>query len=137
MTYNQEKDRLNALESYSIDDLRSIVRILRSAEGCEWDREQTHASLRSCLINETNEVIEAIDGSDPASLKEELGDLLLQIVFHAAIAEEEGAFAWEDVLEEVCKKMLFRHPHVFKGEDKPDWSAIKALEKELRRSGKW
>lgn len=137
MTYNQEKDRLNALDCYSMDDLRSIVRILRSAEGCEWDREQTHASLRSCLVNETNEVIEAIDGSDSASLKEELGDLLLQIVFHAAIAEEEGAFAWEDVLEEVCKKMLFRHPHVFKGEDKPDWSAIKALEKELRRSGKW
>lgn len=137
MNYNQEKDRLNALNRYTMEDLHSIVRILRSPEGCDWDREQTHASLRSCLVNETNEVVDAIDSSDDVSLKEELGDLLLQIVFHAAIAEEEGAFTWEDVLEEVCKKMLFRHPHVFKGEDKPDWNAIKAQEKELRRTGKW
>lgn len=137
MNYHQEKERLNALDRYTVEDLRSIVRILRSPEGCDWDQEQTHVSLRSCLINEANEVVDAIDSGDHSSLKEELGDLLLQIVFHTAIAQEEGAFTWEDVLAEVCKKMLFRHPHVFKGEDKPDWNEIKALEKELRRTGKW
>lgn len=137
MNISAEKVRLNSLFRFTVDDLHTLVAILRSPEGCDWDVEQTHASLRSCLVNETAEVTEAIDHADDTALKEELGDLLLQIIFHSVIAEEEGAFTLDDVVTEVCKKMLFRHPHVFKGEDKPDWNAVKAAEKELRRTGKW
>lgn len=137
MNIPAEKARLNVQSRFTVEDLSTIVAILRSPEGCDWDAEQTHASLRSCLVNETAEVTEAIDNADDAALKEELGDLLMQIVFHATIAEEEGAFTMDDIATEVCKKMLFRHPHVFKGGEKPDWSAIKAAEKELRRTGKW
>lgn len=132
-----EVARLSGLSRFTVEDLRTLVAILRSPEGCDWDAEQTHFSLRSCLTNETAEVAEAIDRADDIALKEELGDLLLQIIFHSVIAEEEGAFTLDDVVTEVCKKMLFRHPHVFKGEDKPDWDVIKAAEKELRRTGKW
>lgn len=137
MNIPAEKARLNSLSRFTVEDLHTLVAILRSPEGCDWDLEQTHASLRSCLVNETAEVVEAIDNADDTSLKEELGDLLLQIIFHSVIAEEEGAFALDDVVTEICKKMLFRHPHVFKGEEKPDWNVIKAAEKELRRTGKW
>ena len=137
MNVSSEKARLNGQSTFTVDDLRTIISILRSPEGCDWDVEQTHASLRSCLVNETAEVVEAIDNADNSSLKEELGDLLLQIIFHTTIAEEEGAFTMDDVVTEICKKMLFRHPHVFRGGDKPDWETIKAAEKELRRAGKW
>jgi tetrapyrrole methylase family protein/MazG family protein len=137
MNIPAEKARLCGQSRFTVEDLSTLVAILRSSEGCDWDAEQTHESLRSCLINETAEVVEAIDNADNTSLKEELGDLLLQIIFHTIIAEEEGAFTMEDVTTEICKKMLFRHPHVFKGEEKPDWDAIKAAEKELRRTGKW
>ena len=137
MNISAEKARLNGQTRFSVEDLSTIVAILRSPEGCDWDAEQTHASLRPCLINETAEVVEATDNADDLSLKEELGDLLLQIVFHATIAKEEGSFTMDDIATEVCKKMLFRHPHVFRGEEKPDWKAIKEAEKELRRSGKW
>ena len=132
-----EKARLMEKSSFTVEDLQTIVAILRSPEGCDWDAEQSHASLRSCLINETAEVVEAIDKADDLALKEELGDLLLQIVFHATIAKEEGAFTMDDIATEICKKMIFRHPHVFKGEAKPDWKVIKEAEKELRRTGKW
>ena len=137
MNISAEKARLCGQSRFTVEDLSTLVAILRSPEGCDWDAEQTHESLRSCLVNETAEVVEAIDNADNTSLKEELGDLLLQIIFHTIIAEEEGAFTMEDVVTEICKKMLFRHPHVFKGEEKPDWNAIKAAEKELRRTGKW
>ena len=137
MNIPAEKARLNGQSRFTVDDLRTIVAILRSPEGCEWDAEQTHASLLPCLVNETAEVVEAIDQDDALSLKEELGDLLLQIIFHATIAEEDGAFTMDDIATEICKKMLFRHPHVFKGEPMPDWETIKAAEKELRRNGKW
>ena len=137
MNISAEKERLNGQIRFTVEDLSTIVAILRSSEGCDWDAEQTHESLRSCLVNETAEVAEAIDNADNTSLKEELGDLLLQIIFHATIAKEEGAFTLDDVVTEICKKMLFRHPHVFKGEEKPDWKVIKAAEKELRRTGKW
>lgn len=137
MNIAAEKARLMEKSSFTVEDLQTIVAILRSPEGCDWDAEQSHASLRSCLINETAEVVEAIDKADDLSLKEELGDLLLQIVFHATIAKEEGAFTMEDIATEICKKMIFRHPHVFKGEVKPDWKVIKEAEKELRRTGKW
>ena len=137
MNISAEKARLCGQSRFTVEDLHTLVAILRSPEGCDWDVEQNHESLRSCLVNETAEVVEAIDNADNTALKEELGDLLLQIIFHTIIAEEEGAFTMEDVVSEICKKMLFRHPHVFRGEEKPDWNAIKAAEKKLRRTGKW
>lgn len=100
-------------ERYTVDDLAEIVSLLRSKEGCPWDREQTHESIRSELIEETYEVIEAIDQKDPAMLREELGDLFLQVVFHAQIEQEQAHFTLEDVCTEICEKMIVRHPHVF------------------------
>ena len=137
MNWTNEKERLKSQTEFSVEDLLKLVQILRCPQGCEWDREQTHASLRSCLLNEANEVAEAIDENNAVSLKEELGDLLFQVIFHSAIAQEQGEFTLQDVVNEICKKMLFRHPHVFAGEDKPDWDAIKAAEKALRAEGKW
>ena len=98
---------------YSINDLLDIVRLLRSEGGCPWDREQTHQSIRSDLIEETCEVIEAIDLEDAELLREELGDVLLQVVFHCRIEEEQSSFKFDDVCDEVCKKLIIRHPHVF------------------------
>ncbi|MBO4493981.1 MAG: nucleoside triphosphate pyrophosphohydrolase [Ruminococcus sp.] len=103
----QQKDH------YSINDLLDIVRLLRSEGGCPWDREQTHQSIRSDFIEETCEVIEAIDLDDKALLREELGDVLLQVVFHCRIEEETSTFTFDDVCDEVCKKLIIRHPHVF------------------------
>lgn len=100
-------------ERYTIDDLVEIVRLLRSEEGCPWDKEQTHKSIRSGLIEETYEVIEAIDQDDPVLLREELGDLLLQVVFHAQIEREQEHFTLDDVCTDICDKMIVRHPHVF------------------------
>ncbi|MDX2079151.1 MAG: nucleoside triphosphate pyrophosphohydrolase [Terrimicrobiaceae bacterium] len=97
----------------SIDRLREIVARLRAPDGCPWDREQTHASLRGALVEECYEVIDAIERSDDANLREELGDLLLHVVMHAQMAGERGAFALEEVAAGVCEKMIRRHPHVF------------------------
>ena len=98
---------------YDFNDLRKIVEILRGEGGCPWDREQTHESIRKDFIEETYEVIEAIDKNDPELLREELGDVLLQVVFHARIEEEQGRFKMNDVLYEICSKLIHRHPHVF------------------------
>ncbi len=98
---------------YRIGDLVDIVRLLRGEGGCPWDREQTHNSIRQDLIEETCEVIEAIDLKDTALLREELGDVLLQVVFHSRIEEEAGTFNFDDVCDEVCKKLIVRPPHVF------------------------
>lgn len=95
------------------DELVSIMARLRSEGGCEWDRIQTHESLRQYLLEEAHEVVEAITGGDPAHLCEELGDLLLQVLFHARIAEEEGRFGIRDVIRSISEKMVRRHPHVF------------------------
>ena len=100
-------------ERYNVNDLLKIMELLRAENGCPWDREQTHNSIRADLIEETYEVVEAIDNDDPVLLREELGDLLLQVVFHARIAEEDGLFNFEDVCNDVCEKMIVRHPHVF------------------------
>ena len=100
-------------EFYRIGDLVDIVRLLRGEGGCPWDREQTHKSIKSDLIEETCEVIEAIDLEDKALLREELGDVLLQVVFHCRIEEETESFNFDDVCDEICKKLIFRHPHVF------------------------
>lgn len=103
----------NFKEKYNIDDLVKIMEILRSENGCPWDREQNHKSIRQNFIEETYEVIEAIDNEDSELLKEELGDVLLQVVFHSRIEEEKGSFDLSDVADGICKKLIIRHPHVF------------------------
>ena len=121
-------------------DFSSLVRImalLRAEDGCPWDREQTHESIRANMIEETYEVIEAIDNNDPVLLREELGDALLQIVFHARISEEAGDFNVADVIHDICAKLIHRHPHIF-GNVQADtseqvlsnWEAIKTEEKQ-------
>ena len=95
------------------NDLIEIIDILRSENGCPWDREQTHESLKKCLIEETYEVLEAIDQKDEEMLVEELGDVLLQVIFHARLGKEDGYFDIYDVVKGICEKMIYRHPHVF------------------------
>lgn len=102
-----EKDR------YSFEDLVKIMEKLRSPNGCPWDREQTHKSLIPYLVEETYELVDAVEREDWENLKEELGDLLLQVVFHSQIAKENGKFDVNDVVDSICKKLIFRHPHVF------------------------
>lgn len=124
---------------YDINDLIEIVKILRSPNGCPWDREQTHRSIRRDLLEEAYEVAEAIDRGSSEGLCEELGDLLLQVVFHSEIASEQGEFELSDAIDGVCKKMILRHPHVFgdltadtTDEVLKNWDAIKRDEKQLR-----
>ena len=100
-------------DSYGFNDLVEIMKILRSPEGCPWDREQDHKSIRQNFIEETYEAIEAIDTEDSELLKEELGDVLLQVVFHSEIEQSQGGFNIDDVCDGVCKKLIVRHPHVF------------------------
>lgn len=100
-------------DSYGLDQLAEIMALLRGPEGCPWDREQTHQSIRRNMLEEAYEAVEAIDEENPEHLKEELGDVLLQVVFHARMAEEAGQFTLSDVIDGVCKKLLFRHPHIF------------------------
>ncbi len=100
-------------DRYDINDLLEIMSILRSEDGCPWDREQTHESIRKNFIEETYEVVEAIDNADSALMREELGDVLLQIVFHAKMCEEDGEFVFDDVCNDVCSKLIVRHPHIF------------------------
>ncbi len=98
---------------YDINDMLRIMEILRSENGCPWDREQTHQSIRKDFLEEVYEAVEAIDLKDTALLREELGDVLLQVIFHARIEEEKGSFCFDDVVDEVCQKLVIRHPHVF------------------------
>ena len=129
----------------SFDKLKSIVARLRAEDGCPWDREQTHASLKPECIEEAAEVVCGINvleaTGNPENLKEELGDLLLQVMMHAQIAEEEGLFTMDDVLRGISEKMIRRHPHVFgevkvSGSDEVlvNWEQIKAKEKEGKPS---
>ena len=106
-------DSFQFKENYDINDLVDIVEILRSPEGCPWDREQDHKSIRRDFLEETYEVIEAINKDDRDGLLEELGDVLLQVVFHTQIEREKGSFELSDVADGICKKMIERHPHVF------------------------
>lgn len=106
-------------DHYDINDLIDIVRILRSENGCPWDKVQTHKSIKSDFIEEVYEVIEAIDMESSEMLREELGDVLLQVVFHAQIKTEESVFNFDDVCSDICQKLIIRHPHVF-GEIKVD-----------------
>jgi MazG family protein len=120
----------------AIEDLRATMARLRGRGGCPWDQEQTHASLVRCLIDEVSELIETIDHGDYPHMREELGDVLIQIVFHACIAEERGQFNFDDVAREINEKLVRRHPHVF-GTGKLEtseqvlaqWEVIKAGEK--------
>lgn len=98
---------------YNMDDLIKVVSCLRQPDGCPWDREQTHKSIRQDFIEETYEAVEAIDNDDTALLREELGDVLFQVIFHTQIETEKGNFNIDDVANDVCKKMIIRHPHVF------------------------
>lgn len=106
-------------ENFDFNDLVEIMKYLRAPDGCPWDRVQTHESIRSNFIEETYEVIEAIDNKDSELLKEELGDVLLQVVFHSEMSAEENEFDINDVINGVCKKLVERHPHVF-GDVKAD-----------------
>jgi XTP/dITP diphosphohydrolase/tetrapyrrole methylase family protein/MazG family protein len=120
----------------AMDELKATIARLRAPGGCPWDREQTHSSLVRCLIDECSELIDTIDRLDMPHMREELGDVLIQVVFHAQLAEEVGHFNLEDVAREVNEKLIRRHPHVF-GEGKLDtsdqvltqWEKIKAQEK--------
>jgi tetrapyrrole methylase family protein/MazG family protein len=123
--------------------LVEIMARLRGPGGCPWDREQTHATLRPYLVEETYEVLEALDEGSPEAFREELGDLLLQIVFHAQLAAEEGRFTIGDVIESITEKLTRRHPHVFgdakvkdAGEVLRNWSKIKADEREAKSRGR-
>ncbi|MDR3552464.1 MAG: MazG nucleotide pyrophosphohydrolase domain-containing protein, partial [Clostridia bacterium] len=98
---------------YTFGDLVAIMTLLRGENGCPWDREQTHESIRKNLIEETYEVVEAIDNKDRALLREELGDVLLQVVFHAEMERQAGGFDIEDVSDGICRKLIERHPHIF------------------------
>ena len=100
-------------DEYNFDDLVEIVRILRAPGGCPWDAEQTHESIRCDFLEETYEVLEAIDTKNPVLMQEELGDVMLQVVFHSRISEEEGTFDINGVADGICKKLIIRHPHVF------------------------
>ena len=123
-------------DSYDVKDLEEIVRILRAPGGCPWDAEQTHQSIRRNFLEEAYEAAEAIDEESPEHLKEELGDVLLQVVFHARMEQEEGRFDLDDVADGVCKKLIYRHPHVFgdvsvsgTGEVLSNWEELKRKEK--------
>jgi MazG family protein len=120
----------------SFEEVVRLMARLRAPDGCPWDREQTHRSLRTYLLEETYEVLDAIERDDAEALKDELGDLLLQVVFHAQMAQEQGRFGMDDVLTRLHEKLIRRHPHVF-GEGKADtpqqvvhnWEALKARER--------
>lgn len=123
-------------ENYNVDDLVRIMSILRSEDGCPWDKEQTHDSIRNNFLEEVYEVVDAIDNDDNDGLKEELGDVLLQVVFHTQMEVEKGGFNLSDVADGICKKLILRHPHIF-GDVKADtsekvldnWDKIKMEEK--------
>ena len=113
-------------ENYNFEDLKEIMRILRSENGCPWDREQTHKSIRNNFIEEVYEAVEAIDEENPDLLKEELGDVLLQVVFQAQISSEAEEFDIDGVCDGICKKLIIRHPHIF-SDINPDINSAQVL----------
>lgn len=138
-----EKDKATAKnmeymkDEYTWPDLLAIVNKLRAPDGCPWDRAQTHESMKSCLKEECFEVIEAIDNHDIINMKEELGDVMLQVLLHSEIAQEDDEFSLDEVIDELAKKLVRRHPHVFgEGEIAKDvkdglskWDSVKLQEK--------
>lgn len=123
-------------EHYDLNDLVDIVARLRAPDGCPWDRQQTHASLRMAMLEEAYEVADAIDKGSDTMLCEELGDVLLQVVFHARLAAEAGGFTLREVCDGICKKMIYRHPHVFGTADDPAAAAVPARWEELKAAEK-
>lgn len=119
-----------------LDQLRDVVAKLRGPGGCPWDREQTHATLRGGLLEEAYEVVAAIDSGDDANLREELGDLLLQVIFHSQLAAEEGRFGFDDVAREIAEKLVRRHPHVFGAESAETSAAVLVKWDEIKRAEK-
>ena len=122
--------------NYDVNDFRRVMEILRGENGCPWDREQTHESIRRNVLEEAYEVVEAIDEKSPEHLKEELGDLLMQVMFHARMEEETGGFNLDDVADGAVKKLILRHPHIFgsvqvadSAEVLKNWDDIKRREK--------
>ena len=123
-------------EQYTFDELLTIIAALRGENGCPWDKAQTYETLKKCLTDETEEVLQAVDNHDMENLCEELGDVLLQVVLNSQIARERGDFTIDDVIDGLCRKMIRRHPHVF-GDQKaltPEeglalWNQIKQQEK--------
>ncbi len=140
--YEQEKEILKNKTHFDIEDLRLILKILRAPGGCPWDREQDHKSIVTSLIEETYEAVEAIENDSVEMLREEIGDVLLQVVFHTTMEEEAGNFDFNDAVTDECIKMIVRHPHVF-GDVKADtseevlknWDAIKAETKKQKSLG--
>ena len=129
-------------ESYDLRDFVALITFLRSPDGCPWDQVQTHESIRRNFLEETYEVCEAIDAGDTAHLKEELGDVLMQVLFHTDIEREAGHFDIDDVADAACKKLIYRHPHIFgdAGVQTPDealqnWEALKRWEKHREGAG--
>ena len=127
-------------DKYDINDLLSIITALRAPDGCPWDRVQTHTSLKKSFIEETYEVIEAINQNSVSGLREELGDVLLQILLHAEIEREQGNFDFDDICNELCQKLVIRHPHVFadvRAENEEQalqsWDSVKAQSKGVKK----
>ena len=139
MTRDEKLQMILQKKEYTAADLVTIVELLRLPGGCPWDMEQTHSSIRNDLIEETYEVIEAIDKDDPVLLREELGDVLLQVAMHARMEEEAGRATFDEIAGDVCLKMIHRHPHVFgtvsvedSAEVLRNWERIKSDEKERK-----
>lgn len=136
---NENAKKFCGKERYTFEDLCEILTILRAPDGCPWDREQDHKSIRKSFIEETYEAVEAIDNEDPVLLREELGDVMLQVVFHAEMEREAGRFDINDVITDECKKLVSRHPHIFAdtvaetSDDVLDnWEKIKSEEKKRK-----
>lgn len=129
-------------DNYDINDFLRLVTVLRSPGGCPWDRKQTHESIKKNFIEETYEVVEAINKADAEGLKEELGDVLLQVAMHSEIESEKGSFDFNDVVNDICKKLVVRHPHVFgdaaaqsSDEALQNWDQVKLKTKGMKKQG--
>lgn len=129
------KEQFKQQEHFSYDDVLDLITYLRSDEGCPWDRVQTHQSVRRGVIEEAYEVAEAIDRQNDSMMIEELGDLLMQVLFHAEIARQEGRFSMQEVYDRLCNKLIFRHPNLFEGSEPMDWQELKRLEKGQKTLG--
>lgn len=136
MSENKKFDSNDMDRKYDFDDFVEIIAALRAPGGCPWDIKQTHRSLKKCLIEESGEVIDAIDNNDDDNLCEELGDVLLQVVMHAQIAAEENRFDINDVIQCVSEKMIRRHPHVFGDVEVSSPEESLALWKEIKKQEK-
>lgn len=130
-------------QKHSLDELMEIVHALRDPEyGCSWDSAQTHESMKKCLMDESEEVLQAIDKKDDENLCEELGDVLLQVLLHAEVAQDRDAFSFDDIVQMLSDKLIRRHPHVFGEEPRPEteedalalWKKVKEKEKNLSRA---